>query len=436
MVNRFGKSGSRSVFFTSWWISGAIFLVLLGMISQERSLSLLGFLTLATAGGSWLWARYSLDRLSYTRRIPAERVFTGETVVLQLSLTNRKLLPLAWLDIEDRFSDRLRVRNYETVPSGVPGFTSLRMRTAMRWFERVTWTIELECYARGHHAIGPVSFRSGDLFGFFSRRAELAEESRIIVYPAIADLQRIGIPARHLFGDQRIRRQIVTDPSRTIGARDYRPEDSFRFIHWKATARTQSLQTRVLEPTTTVQFGIFLNLDTFERYWEGLDYERAEGAIVVAATLAHEALSARQTVGVYANGVVGGSDQPLRVRPSRGLSQEEEILTGLAKLSPLASVNFAAILKAETRRFPIGSTIVVVTAIMTDPVAAILDELSRDGHQLVVVAIGDVAVPAIRRMRVYEIPTDLLRPWIPGRPNVTKPTPATSQTPTPSEAAA
>ncbi|MGH9175581.1 MAG: DUF58 domain-containing protein, partial [Vicinamibacterales bacterium] len=181
------------------------------------------------------------------------------------------------------------------------------------------------------------------------------------------------------------------------------PEDTFRHVHWKATARTQQLQTKVFEPTTAVQFGVFLNLDTFEHYWEGIDYERAENAITTAASLAIHALEARQTVGMFANGVVGGSDQPLRVRPSRSPEQAHAMLSGLAKLSPIASLNFPRLLRAETLRFPWGSTIVVVTALMSDPIAAALADLARAGHRLVLVTIDDVPLPPIRGLLTFRV---------------------------------
>jgi uncharacterized protein (DUF58 family) len=404
---------SRSLFFTTYWIYGAGFLVLLGMILQERALTMLGLLTLVTAGGSWLWSRYSLDSVVYTRTLSADRLFAGERLTMQTTLVNRKLLPLAWIEIEDELADRLRLIDRESVPSGVPGIATLRITTAMRWYERATWSTEVECPARGYFQIGPVTLRSGDLFGFFNRRETLPIDNWVVVYPRVADLSHIGIPARHLFGTQRIRRRIITDPSRTIGVRDYRPEDSFRHIHWKATARQQALQTKIFEPTTEVQFGIFLNLDTFEHYWEGLDFELAEGAIITAASIAQHASDQQFAVGMYANGVVGGSDQALRVRPGRSLGQMQEILEGLAKLSPIASINFPAIMRAETRRFPIGSTIVVVTAILTDPMTALINELARDGHQLVVLTVGELDVPALRKVIVETVPIELLRPFIP-----------------------
>ncbi len=407
-------SRSRSLFFSTYWLYGAGALILIGMLLRERALSLLGLLTLCTAGGSWLWARYSLDRVEYSRSLSAERLFSGESVTMKFSVINRKLLPLAWLDIEDQIGDRLKIVDRDILPSGVPGVVVLRITTAARWYERVTWMVEIACPSRGYHSLGPITLRSGDLFGFFTRSETLLDFAWLTVYPKLVPLEELGVPARHLFGDQRIRRQLITDPSRTVGVRDYRPEDSIRHVNWKATARVQSLQTKVFEPTTEVQFGVFLNLDTFEHYWEGLDYERAEGAIVVAASIAVQAIRDRHAVGMYANGVVGGSDQALRVRTSRSPSQQEEILTGLAKLSPIASVNFPRLLRAETTRFPWGSTIVIITGIMTDAIAAVLVEMVSEGHQVMVVTVGDdVTVPPMRGVSIFPLDQERLHDAVP-----------------------
>ncbi|MEZ4521230.1 MAG: DUF58 domain-containing protein [Thermomicrobiales bacterium] len=406
-------SVSRSTFFNHAWIYSGIAIVLLGMVLRERAVTLLGIVPLVTAGGSWLWARYSLTNVEYFRELSEQRVFAGDKVKLHIKVTNRKLLPLASLEIEDSIADRLRVLEREIVPSGTTGVAVLRITTAMRWFERVTWNLTIECPARGYFPVGPVDLRSSDAFGFFQQRERIPGVDHITVFPAIADLDRIIVPARHLFGEQKIQRPIITDPMRTIGIRDYRPEDSFRHIHWKATARAQSLQTKIFEPTTSIQFGIFLNLDTFERYWEGLDFDRAEGAIVTAATIAAQAVEADHMVGMYANGVVGGSDQALRVRPSRDDRQLEQILTGLAKLSPIASLDYAAIVRAETSRFPIGSTVVLVTAIMTERLRAVLDGLLRANHRVVIVTIGEVDIPRHPRIEIFPVDLRGLEAYIP-----------------------
>ncbi|MDQ3549615.1 MAG: hypothetical protein M3439_12450, partial [Chloroflexota bacterium] len=64
-----GISRARSLFFNSIWLWSAGFLILLGAALAERSLALLGLLTLVTAGGAWLWARYALSHVAYTRTL-------------------------------------------------------------------------------------------------------------------------------------------------------------------------------------------------------------------------------------------------------------------------------------------------------------------------------------------------------------------------------
>src|SRR5687768_7075412 len=130
---------ARSLFFNSIWLWSAAFLILLGAALSERSLALLGLLTLVTAGGAWLWARYALSHVAYTRTLDTDRIFPGEQVSMRVSIVNRKLLPLAWLDIEDQIPDRLRIVEQEVIPSGIPGMETLRITTAMRWYERVSW---------------------------------------------------------------------------------------------------------------------------------------------------------------------------------------------------------------------------------------------------------------------------------------------------------
>lgn len=408
MPFRLAQRGLRSNFFNSFWIYGALIILIIGMAAGQPALSILGLLTLITAIGSWLWGRASLDQLSYQRTLSAERIFQGETVVMEATIVNRKWLPLPWLSVEDQISDRVLVRERETLPSNRPGMTLLRLVTSVRWYERVSWTFNLDCPERGAYNVGPVSMRSGDLFGFFSRSSMIEGRDQIIVYPRIVPLEEIGLPPLHPFGDQRRDRHLITDPSRPIGIRDYRPEDSFRYIHWKATARQGQIQVKVFEPTVTVQIGIFLSLDTYERYWEGVDYNRAESAIVAAASLAAHGLKERCQVGVYANGVMTNSDQTLRIHPGRGPDQLGTILQGLAKLTPLSSTNFPRLLSAEARRFPWGSTIVVISALMTDSLALTLAELLTRGHRVVLLRVGDYEPPALRDLVVHTMPDNLI----------------------------
>ena len=119
----------------------------------------------------------------------------------------------------------------------------------------------------------------------------------LIVYPRVVDLENLGLPSKQPFGEVRSRERIFEDVSRTVGIRDWQQGDEQRRIHWKATARRQSLQVRVFEPTSTLNVAIFLNVATLPETWEGSDPELLEAAITTAASLANFALQSRCPAG-------------------------------------------------------------------------------------------------------------------------------------------
>lgn len=395
------------MFFNALWFYGAVILLFFGMATRQPSLTLLATLLLLTAGVSWLWSRWSLRQVTYRRQLDVKRVFRDEELTLRLELVNKKLLPLAWIEVEDQFSDRLLAVDRRASPATDPALRLLPYLTSLRPYERVAWTALMRCPHRGVYRFGPTTLRSGDIFGFHRRQEVLEDFAAIIVYPRVVSLDELAIPPRGAFGDTRSRRALIVDPQRTVGTRDYRPDDSFRAIHWKATARAGGLQVRVFEPTTVTQLGIFLNLDTPLQPWRALDSVDFEPLVSVAASLASRALDERYAVGVYSNRLMTGSSRTLRIAPGSGPTQLTRTLEGLAKLSAFTTTDFAKHFRQETLAFPWGSTIVLITIAMPPALAATLEALRGNGQRLVLVIPEGTAAPPVRGLVVHRLPVAL-----------------------------
>jgi uncharacterized protein (DUF58 family) len=395
------------MFFNAIWYYGAAILLIFGMATRQPSLTLLATLLLLTAGVSWLWSRWSLRAVTYRRQLNVTRVFRDEELTLRLELVNKKLLPLAWIEVEDQFSDRLLAVDRRATPATDPALRLLPYLTSLRPYERVAWTATIRCPHRGVYRFGPTTLRSGDIFGFHRCQERIEDFASIIVYPRILSLDELAIPPRGAFGDARSRRALILDPQRTVGTRDYRPDDSFRAIHWKATARAGGLQVRVFEPTTVTQLGIFLNLDTPQQPWRALDSVDFEPLVSVAASLAARALDERYAVGVYSNRLMTGSSRTLRIAPGSGPTQLARTLEGLAKLSAFTTTDFAKHFHQETLAFPWGSTIVLITSAMPPALAAILEALRGNGQRLVLVLPEATPAPPVRGLIVHRLPATL-----------------------------
>jgi uncharacterized protein (DUF58 family) len=270
------------------------------------------------------------------------------------------------------------------------GRALLSSLVALRPFERVRRRYVLPGRARGEHVFGPVRLRTGDLFGLVSRELDLDETDRLIVYPRVVPLARLGLPARQPLGDLRTRSWLFEDPSRFVGAREHRPGDSLRRIHWGASARSGRLQVKVFEATTSHQLAFFLDLNTSGPWWSlTYDADLVELAITAVASAATWAIEQDYPVGLVTNGMHRGRLGRVAVAPGAGPNQLQLVLEALAGLEPFAARPFALVVAEAARRLPYGATVVVVAAGLDRAVVAELLGLRRRGHPVVVILTED-----------------------------------------------
>jgi uncharacterized protein (DUF58 family) len=178
-----------------------------------------------------------------------------------------------------------------------------------------------------------------------------------------------------------------------------------RRVHWKATARQQQMLSRVYEPTEEQVVQFFLNVTTFERHWHGYIPELQERAISTAGSLAALAVEQRLPVGMIANGALPGSDQAIRVLPSRSPKQLMHILELLAAVTPFATAPIEALLLAEAPALPWGATLAVVTAIAHEALLAALIDLAAVGRRIVLFTLAEKPPQRwLDKITVYHLP--------------------------------
>lgn len=385
-----------------WWVAGA--LVLFGAWLRSELIFLLGLFLSLTGGVSLLWARVCLAQVTYRRRLGSLRLFAGEETDLSVEITNAKPLPLAWLHANDEFPTSLTLTTSNLASSHRPNRVRLENHLSLRWYERVTRRYRLRANERGVYRLGPVELVSGDLFGFVLKRTELEIIDQLVVYPKIVSLTVLGLPARRPFGDLQTQRRVVEDPLRPVGVRDYAPGDSFRHVHWKATAHRQSLQTKVFDPSASRPLAIFLNINTREHLYEGIDAELQEYAITAAASLARWAWENGHAVGLFVNSVAQSTAQRIRIRPRSHPDQLIAILEALARVITYGRWPVEQVIQAEAAHLPGGTTIVVVTATINNALRRTLLDLRSREFAVVVVSLGDVRLePRVRGVQHYHI---------------------------------
>lgn len=394
--------------FSDAWIPLAGLFVLIGFVAGRHPPTLvLGVtLLLIVMVSSW-WKNRSLSGVAYERTFDRTHVFPGEPVQMTITVTNDKPLPLTWLQFRDELPTAPEsADSFARAIVATTGRYVLQSTFSMHGYERTHRTLTLQFPTRGYHRLGPVTYSSGDIFTLFTTEREHKYIDALIVYPRIWPLEELGLPAKEPFGELRITRSLFTDPIKTQGIRDYQPQDRFRDVHWKATARRGALQTKVYDPSTGMTMVVFLNVATFARHWMGFDPELLERAISVAGSIASYGAQQKWGIGLYANGSVPGSDQPLRVHPGRSPEQLNHILEALAAVTEFATGSIELLMQRESPRLPWAATLVLVTAIVTEEIAVELVRLKEAGRRVVVISLADEPPPlTLRGIISYHIPS-------------------------------
>jgi len=249
------------------------------------------YVALATVGLAWAMTYPSLARLEIQRHLSAREVEVGDHVRVTVSVTNSGLLPLAWLLVEDLV---------------IPPMETEGRRGELAWLMpggRVRLRYQLRCPRRGYFRIGPLFAEAGDYFGLLRRYLARGPYVYLTVRPRPRPLGQLVVPTSRPVAEVKAPFALLDDPTRPAGVREYRRGDPLRRLHWKATAHTGRLHSRVYEPA--VLQGATILLDFHEASWPEERAEQRELAVTVAASLAAHLQERNQHFALVSNGLDG-----------------------------------------------------------------------------------------------------------------------------------
>lgn len=363
-----------------------------------------------------IWYRYAMTELTVARTPALRSAMLGDEVEMTLTLENRKPLPLPWVQFEETLSPDLPINGGSLGPPARLGRVSLTQTFSLWSYQRVRRRYTVQAIQRGAFRFSTVTLRASDPFGMMTREVTRELPASLLVQPLVAPIERFGLPAHAPFGERKSARRLLEDPLRVIGTREYTPGDEPRRIHWKATARSGTLQSKVFEPSTRYSLVVFLDVRTFPRSVNGYDPDLADLAISATASVANWGLGHGYAVGVFSNGTLAMTDDAdptvrairarheadqvdeplfaangysyssprLRIAPSARGEQLPLVLDGLARLQAFIGVSMDQLLLAEQRRLSLGATVVYIgcESAVDVPIVLALRNLRRHGHDV------------------------------------------------------
>jgi uncharacterized protein (DUF58 family) len=393
------------------WFLAALLLLLAALLLDSGLLAyatyvLLGLLLLSR----WL-ARSWVGRLSASRTSGRLLAEIGDLVEMQLIVRNEGSLPVPWVLAEDLLPRHSLDRRFPRLE-----IKGKRLRIAMlRSGAPLDMGYKVKCLARGYFQLGPLLLETGDLFGLHRRYRVLTDPVFLLVLPRVVPLLGYDVASRRPIGDVRLTHRLYEDPTRIAGVRPYEAGDPLSRVHWRATARTGALHSKVHEPSTLAGATLLLDFHQAGYHAQG-EPVRSELAITAAASLANAVCEMSQQVGLVTNGrdaadrirregweldprtrqvarqQAGMSErserlEPIIVETRRGVEQLQRIREVLARVELTDGLTFAQLVLETVGRLPRDATIVAVLPDVPVESAVTLGTLRRRGLAVTVVLV-------------------------------------------------
>ncbi|HEV3081621.1 MAG TPA: DUF58 domain-containing protein [Gemmataceae bacterium] len=393
------------------WFFGAAVLLLTALLLESGLLAYAMYVLLAVLIISRALARSWIEGISASRKCAQQTAEIGESVQVDITVRNAGWLPVPWVLLEDLLPQaaleqkppRLRIKGKRL---------QIRMLPAGK---EVKADYEIQCDMRGYYQIGPMVMESGDLFGLHRRYRIDAEPQYLLVYPKVVPLQGYDLASRRPIGDVRMIHRLFEDPTRISGVRPYEAGDPLNRVHWRATARTGMLHSKIYEPSTLAGATLLLDFHKAGYHRQG-EPHRSELAVTTAASLANAVYELGQQIGLLSNGrdavdrirqegwqhdhrtrlaareKVEMRDssarlEPLVVQTRRGMEQFQRIRETLARVELTDGLTTAELIIEVASRIPRDATVVAVLPDVSVETALALGTLRRQGFAVSAVLI-------------------------------------------------
>src|SRR5262245_9003517 len=279
------------------WLAGAILVLLVAIFFGMDLLAYAMYVLLAVMIVSRFLTRNWAESLEATRETSALAAEIGDNVAVVVTMKNTGRWPVAWVLVEDLLPrDALMFNPPRLHVSGK------RMQlTMLRPAARKTMLYQLTPTRRGDYQLGPLVLETGDLFGLHRRDRVLTEPQFLLVLPKVLPLAGYEVVSKRPIGEVRMSYRLYEDPTRIAGVRAYERGDPLNRVHWRATARTGQLHSKVYEPSTVVGATLIMefHMAVHDRRHEP---HRSDMAVTAAASIANAVYLLGQQIGLVTNG--------------------------------------------------------------------------------------------------------------------------------------
>jgi len=378
-----------------------------GIISGSQFYYRLAYFWLLLLIFSYLMSRLALRGINFRRTARFTRSQVGQIYEERFEIQNTGRVMRLWLEVKEE--------------SSLPGSRGSQVISMLKGREIRTYVVRTRLTTRGVFPLGPTVLASGDLFGLYQVSQTYPASDSLLVYPMMVDIHAFPNPIGWLSGGEALRRRTQQITANASGVREYVSGDPLNRIHWLSTARRNRLIVKEFELDPLSEVWIFVDANKSVQFslpsepvqlderdmWRPsvripLPPSTEEYAVSAAASLARYYLQNERIIGL----VSAGRNYTV-ISAEKGGRQLGKILEALALFKADGKIPLQALVEAQARNLPRGSTVVIITPAYGDGVSLSVELLSRSGMRPIIVLIDAESfggpTGSVRVMRQLEL---------------------------------
>jgi uncharacterized protein (DUF58 family) len=266
------------------------------------------------------------------------KLFPGEETTFQFEIHNKSMFP----HINGEFSFNLgaAMKAYTIVKNDKAYWKEITLPLSIIQKKKTLLEFPVIAEQRGVARIRNITYHFPHLLNFNMVRLRYTNFHRteFIVYPKLLPVQGIHAVFHMMPGESRLNYSPFEDPQSPLGTRDYSYSDPFHKINWKASVKTQKLQTNIFEKVVDRSFVFIINLGT-ENDKNMVSFNKnLENLLSYTAYLSEYATKMRIPFEIFINARKPGKENFIHLHEGEGKNHYMHALEMLARIHKQAPI--------------------------------------------------------------------------------------------------
>ncbi|WP_010652015.1 DUF58 domain-containing protein [Oceanobacillus massiliensis] len=307
------------------------------------------------------------------------RLFMEEELSLQMELHNDSLIPYLEGYLSFDTSNNVICNRYFHIRRGQ--WNNHRIAISMVGKQKITVTVPFKAISRGFMHIRNIRYTFSHPLTFQNVDLTFKEQyrTRAIIYPTSKLVHNVENGQDRYFGNDTSMYSAFEDLLQPISTRDYLHSDSFKRIHWKASAKRQELQTKVYQHNQNFSWVITINIAVKSPLGNYYASGELENYLSEAAYMANYLIRQGFPVELFVNHNTYSG--PLHVKEGKGIDHFKKILEALAVVNYNDIYPMNHIFHMVDKRHHNSQRIILIGELNCENLHY-LSKLKAKGHQL------------------------------------------------------